>query len=233
MKREKEHKLSEVISIVSHQFKTPLSVIKGYLEVLIAKDLGKINSKQEEYLKNAMQNTLRMIELVKDLLDVSRIEQGKLDFKIKSSNIEEITKKIIKEFSSFIIAKNCTIHFKSLNKVPIIKIDPLKIEQVIFNLISNAIKYNKRKGRIDIYLEKKGNNVIFRCNDSGIGISKTNRSKVFNKFHRSEKAIMLATGGSGLGLFIAKAIIEQSNGNIWFRSKEGKGSSFCFSLPIK
>lgn len=233
MKKDKEHKLGEVISIVSHQFKTPLSAIKGYLEVLIVEDLGKINEKQKEYLEGAMQNTLRMIELVKDLLDVSRIEQGELDFKTKPSNLEKIVRKIIKEFSSFVRAKNSTIYFKSLNKIPIINIDPLKIEQVISNLISNAIKYNKRKGKIDVYLERKGSEVIFHCKDNGIGISKPDKKKVFNKFYRSEKAIMLATGGSGLGLFIAKAIIEKSKGKIWFESKRGEGSSFCFSLPIK
>ena len=233
MKKDKRHKLGEVISIVSHQFKTPLSVIKGYLEVLIAEDLGKINSKQKEYLEDAMQSTLRMIELVKDLLDVSRIEQGRLDLKIKPSNLEKIIRKIIKEFSSFVKAKNCAIYFKTLNEIPIINIDSLKIEQAISNIISNAIKYNKRKGRIDICLEKKGANVIFHCKDNGIGILKTDKKKVFNKFYRGEKAIMLATGGSGLGLFITKAIIKKSNGKIWFESKKNKGSSFCFSLPIK
>jgi signal transduction histidine kinase len=233
MEKDKEHKLSEVISIVSHQFKTPLSVIKGYLEVLIAEDLGELNSSQKEYLADAMQNTLRMIELVKDLLDVSRIEQGKLDFKIRPTNLEKITNEVIKEFSSFVRAKNCTIDFKALNKIPVIRVDPLKIEQVISNLISNAIKYNKRKGRVSIQLEKKGKNVIFRCKDDGIGISKADQKKVFDKFYRSEKAVMLATGGSGLGLFIAKAIIEKSKGEIWFESKEGQGSTFSFSLPIR
>ena len=233
MKKDKEHKLAEVISIVSHQFKTPLSVIKGYLEVLIAEDLGELNSSQKEYLADAMQNTLRMIELVKDLLDVSRIEQGKLDFKIRPTNLEKITKKVIREFSSFVKAKNCTINFKALNKIPVIRVDSLKIEQVISNFISNAIKYNKRKGKISVQLEKKGKNVIFHCKDDGIGISKADQKKVFDKFYRSEKAVMLATGGSGLGLFIAKAIIKKSKGKIWFESKEDKGSSFTFSLPIR
>lgn len=229
---ESKHKLSEVISIVSHQFKTPLSAIKGYLEVLLNQDLGKINLKQKEYLEDAMENTIRMIELVKDLLDVSQIEQGKLDFKIQPSSLEKITKRVIKDFSSFFKAKNCEVSFKALNKIPLINIDPLKIEQVIYNLVSNAIRYSGTKGRVEIALEKKQGNIHFYCEDNGIGIPEEDKKKIFTKFYRSERAITFSTGGSGLGLFISRAIIQKSKGRIWFKSKENEGSTFCFSLPI-
>ncbi len=229
---ESKHKLSEVISIVSHQFKTPLSAIKGYLEVLLNQDLGKINLKQKEYLEDAMENTVRMIALVKDLLDVSQIEQGKLDFKVNLSDLEKIIKGVIKDFSSFFKAKNCEVFFKALNKIPLINIDSLKIEQVIYNLISNAIRYSGTKGKVEITLEKKEGNVCFCCKDNGIGVPKEDKKKIFTKFYRSEKAITFSTGGSGLGLFISKAIIKKSKGRIWFKSKENEGSIFCFSLPI-
>lgn len=227
------HKLSEVISIVSHQFKTPLSAIKGYLEVLLSQDLGRINLEQKEYLEDAMENTIRMIELVKDLLDISQIEQGKLDFKIQPSNLEEIVKRVIKNFSSFFRARNCEVFFKVLNKLPLINIDPLKIEQVVYNLISNAIRYSGIKGRVEITLGRKQDNVYFCCKDNGIGILQEDRKKIFTKFYRSERAITFSPGGSGLGLFISKAIIQKSKGRIWFKSKENQGSVFCFSLPLK
>jgi len=234
MKKEKPHKLSEVVSIVSHQFKSPLSVIKGYLEVLIAGDLGRINETQKEYLGDALDNTNRMINLVKDFLDVSTVEEGRLELKKVSSDLDSIIKKIIEEISPFAKANNRYISYNILNSIPKMKIDPLKIEQVISNFIYNAVFYSKskKKGMISLTLQRKDRNVIFCCQDSGIGIAEKDKKKVFNKFYRSEEAITLAPGGSGFGLFISKAIIEKSKGKIWFKSKKGKGSTFCFSLPI-
>jgi len=237
MKKSKSHKLGEVISIVSHQFKTPLSAIKGYLEVLIAGDLGKINKDQKDYLQDTLENTNRMISLVKDLLDVSRVEQGRLELKKTSSDLEKIIKRVIKEISPFARANNCSISFKVLNEIPRLNIDSLKIEQVVCNFISNAVSYSKGKGKgkamVRVELQKKGKDVIFCCQDNGIGIADEDRGKIFNKFYRSEKAMVLAPGGSGFGLFISKAIIEKSQGKIWFKSKKGKGSTFCFSLRAK
>ena len=232
-KKSTEYKLAEVISIVSHQLKTPLAVIKGYLEVLISEDLGKINPKQKEYLKNALENTQRMIGLVKDLLDVSQIEENKLEFKTRPSSLEEIIKETAKEFSYLSRAKNCTLSFKVLGEIPLLDIDPLKIKQVVTNIISNAIEYNKRRGSVEITLKRKGNNVLFSCKDTGVGVPRSDRKKVFTKFYRSETAIGLTPSGLGLGLFISKAIIEKSGGRIWFESEEGKGSTFCFTLPLR
>lgn len=232
-KKSLDYKLAEVISIVSHQLKTPLSAIKGYLEVLISEDLGKINLKQNEYLKDALTNTQRMIRLVMDLLDVSKIEEKKLELKFQPSDLREIVKKTVGEFSSLAKAKNCTLSFKTTGEIPLVKADPLKIKEVVNNLISNAIGYNKKKGEVEISIKRKRNKVLFYCKDTGIGIPEKDKKKIFTKFYRSEKAIVLATGGSGLGLFISKAIIEKSGGKIWFKSREGKGSTFYFSLPIK
>ena len=233
MKKSPPHKLSEVISIVSHQLKTPLSVIKGYLEVLISEDIGKINPKQKEYLKDTLGNTRRMIELIKNLLDVSQIEENRLELKCKPSILKKIVKKTIKEFYIFARAKNCNISFEISEEIPSLNIDALKIKQVISNIISNAIEYNEKKGEINVSIKRKGNEVVFCCKDNGIGIHENEKKKIFTKFYRSEKAMTLVTGGSGLGLFISKAIIEKSGGKIWFESEKGKGSTFCFSLSIK
>ncbi|MFH0739901.1 MAG: ATP-binding protein, partial [bacterium] len=109
----------------------------------------------------------------------------------------------------------------------------LKIKQVVINIISNAIQYNERKGKIEVIIERKGNDVLFSCHNTGIGIGPEEKKKIFTKFYRSEKAMAMVAGGSGLGLFISKAIIEKSQGKIWFKSKAGQGSTFYFSLPIK
>jgi len=227
------YKLSEVISVVSHQLKTPLSVIKGYLEVLIAEDLGGINKKQREYLNGALENTRQMGNLVRDLLDVSRVEENRLEFRPKPSSLERIVKEVIKEFQPVAQAKNCTLSLKVLEKIPLLNIDPLKIKQVVVNIISNAVEYNKRKGEVEVGIRRRGNKALFYCKDAGIGIFNKEKKKIFTKFYRGEQAVILAAKGSGLGLFISKAIINKSGGKIWFKSRKGEGSTFYFSLPIK
>lgn len=228
-----QYKLAEIISVVSHQLKTPLSSIKGYLEVLLSEDLGQLNKQQKEYLKDVLENTRQMIGLVRDLLDVTIIEANRIEFKKSPTDLAKIIKKSMKEFSLLARAKNCDLSFEILNEPPLLNIDSIKIKQVIDNLISNAISYNKRKGKVRVSLFKKGKKVVFCCKDTGIGISEGEKDKIFTKFYRSEEAITLATRGSGLGLFISKAIIEKGGGKIWFKSRKGKGSVFYFSLPIK
>lgn len=232
-KKISEYKLTEVISIVSHQLKTPLAGIKGYLEVLISEDLGKLNEKQKEYLKDTLENTQRMIGLVKDLLDVSKIEEGRLEIKPRPASLEEIVKDVIKEFSVLARARNCEIVFKANGRIPLLNIDSLKIKQVVNNIIANSLEYNVGKGSAQVSLQKEGTNLVFRCQDNGIGIPKEEQPKIFRKFYRNEKAVSLSPGGSGLGLFISKAIIEKSGGKIWFESKDKQGTTFCFSLPVK
>ena len=228
-----EHKLAEVVSVVSHQLKTPLSVIKAYLEVLLSEDWGKLAAKQKEYLEDALENTKQMIDLVKDFLDVAKIEANRMELKQEPVSLAEIIKETMEEFFILAKAKNCKLSFEVLDELPLVNIDPIKIRQVIANLISNAIYYNRRKGEVKISLSKKDNQALFCCKDMGIGIAEQERDKIFTKLYRSERALPLTTGGSGLGLFISKAIIEKSGGKIWFKSKEGQGSTFCFSLPIK
>lgn len=228
-----EYKLAEVVSVVSHQLKNPLSVIKGYVEVLIAEDLGKLNSEQKDYLKDLLENTNQMISLVRDILDVAIIEANQIELKPTPTNLIKLTKETIQGFALLARAKNCELSFEILSKLPNLSIDANKIKQVVVNLISNAILYNKRKGEVKVIISKRGNKAIFCCEDKGIGITKKEKEKIFTKFFRSERVVALATEGSGLGLFISKAIVEKSGGEIWFKSKAGKGSTFCFSLPIK
>lgn len=227
------YKLTEAVSVVSHQLKTPLSAIKCYLEVLLSEDLGGLNKGQREYLEDLLENANQMISLVRDILDVARIEANQMELKPKPTNLVKMAKETVEEFSLLARAKNCKLSFEVLGKIPVLDIDSAKIKQVITNLISNSILYNKRKGRVDVVVSQKWNKVIFCCQDTGVGIIEREKNKIFTKFFRSERVIALATGGSGLGLFISKAIIEKSGGKIWFTSGEGKGTIFCFSLPVK
>ena len=227
-------KISEVISIVAHQLRHPISVIKSYLEVLLSEDLGKINQKQKEYLEDVLENIRRMAKNVGDLLVISLIEEGKYDLKIKPILLEEVVESIINDLDLWAIASNCEVILqKSKTPLPKVLADPLKIREVVENLISNAIKYKKAgRTKIEIKLEQKGKELLFSCKDNGIGIQKADFKKVFTKFYRSEEAVEIDPTGSGLGLYINKAIIELSGGRIWFSKNKEFGTTFYFTLPI-
>ena len=225
--------LSGVAAVLSHQLKSPLSAIKNYVDVLLVGDLGKLNPDQESYLNDILENNERMIDLVKDILDVSLIDARRLKLKPKPTDMESIIKEIIEKFSFLADARNCTVRFKKIGKVPTIMVDPLKMREVVSNIIFNAIEYNIGKANVEVTIQKKLNKFLFCCQDDGIGMTNLEKKKIFKKFYRGDEAASISVSGSGLGLFIARTIIKESKGKIWFKSKHGQGSIFCFSLPIK
>jgi two-component system NtrC family sensor kinase len=228
----KKTKITEIVSIVSHQLKTPLSVIKGYLEALISGDCGEINSFQKEYLSDALENVKRTSCFIDSLLDVSKIEEKQFEIKLKPAALEKITEEVLENLSVWIKASNCDIFLKKPKKLPRVLTDPDKIRQVVQNLIANAVTYKTGRGKVEITLEKAGKKVLFICKDNGVSIPKKDFKKVFSKFYRSEEAMELDPSGSGLGLYINKAIVESSKGKIWFSKNRKAGMTFIFSLPI-
>ena len=226
-------KLSEATQIIVHQLKTPISAIKGYLEALLDGDQGRVNAGQAEYLKDALENIKRSSRFLDELFDVFKIEENKFDMKFKPVSLPKITKEVLREISCWFKAHNCKVIFEKPKKMSKVMADPQRIRQVVQNLIINAVIYKDGKGRVELKLEEKGKNVLFSCRDDGIGIPSSDFGKIFSKFYRSEAALSINPSGTGLGLFISKAIIELSGGKIWFESKEGKGTTFYFTLPIK
>ena len=223
---------NEFISVVSHQLKSPLTNFKWPLELLVTQKLGVLNEKQLSYLKNLRENNERMIKLVNDLLDVSRIEDGRMKIKPQNINLEEITRSVINDFSDLAKANNLEIFLNVNDNMPLVKADPERIRSVVQNLVDNAIKYSEAKGKIEIILKQERNKFCFRIKDNGVGIPKKQQKQIFTKFFRSENVLKRQTEGTGLGLFIVKAIIQSSGGKIGFNSEENKGTTFWFSLPI-
>lgn len=226
-------KVSEAVSIVAHQLKNPISILKGYLEVLLSRDLGKINQRQREYLEDALENLKRMTRIVNYLLDISRIEGGKYQLKTEQFSLEELARGVIKDLSLWVKASNSEILLEAEENLPLALSDSWKIRQVIENLVSNALKYHSPgPGKIIISIKKKGKFLLFSCKDKGIGIPKEDLKKIFSKFYRSEQAVELDPSGTGLGLHINKAIIELSGGKIWFELNKDQGATFFFTVPI-
>lgn len=234
-KKVKKYKISEAVSVIAHHMKNPIAIVKGYVEALLAGDCGDVNMAQKEYLNDALTNVKEMAKTINDLIDISRIEEGDYKLNIKPVSLEEVIFQVLSDFFHWAKASNCKIIFKKQKKLPQVLTDPQKIKYVIENIISNAIKYNLEHGVIEVSvsLKQTKKEILFSCKDNGIGIPGEDYKKVFTKFYRAEKALEVDPSGSGLGLYVNKAIIELSGGKIWFaKNKNGKGTTFYFSLPI-
>ncbi len=223
---------SEFVSIVSHQLRSPLTNLKWVIELILSGKINPLSEKQLEYFKILKENSDRMRELVSDLLIVSRIEQGKLPLRQEKIFLKDLIKKIIKDSEILAQAANVKIEFKAEKNLPQILTDSSQLKLVIENLLNNAIRYAKGKGRVEINLEKKNKNLHFEIKDKGVGIPKDDQKYIFQKFFRSANALRHQTEGSGLGLFISKSIIEKLKGKIGFESQEDVGSTFWFTLSI-
>lgn len=227
---------TEFVSIASHQLRTPLSIIKWYTEFL-SKPEKQVNLTPEQinYIKTISDSNQRMIRLVNDLLDISRVESGRIQIHPEKINLVELTQNIILENQPLADKKNIKISLKSENEVPLVFVDPKRISMVVENLLTNAVKYinSDSGGVISVEVSRQEDDVLFSISDNGVGIPDKDKKKIFKKFFRAENIMKMQTSGTGLGLFIARAIIESHKGAIWFVSKEGEGTTFYFTLPIK
>jgi len=224
---------TEFVSVASHQLKTPIAEIKWQLELLLSKFSDGMNPKQKEILFEVMHSSDKMTRLINDLLDVARIDQGKLPLSREYFDLCQIMSESIKEHQPMAdIAGVKITTFCPVKKQELIG-DKRRVLVVLDNLLSNAIKYTEEKGKVEIFIESQENSVQVCFRDNGVGIPKNEQDKIFEKFYRADNSIKNKTDGTGLGLYIAKNIIEQSGGKLWFQSIEEVGSEFYFTLPLE
>ena len=224
---------SEFVSIISHQLRSPLSNLKWVIDLLLSGRMGKVDEKHGEYFQILKDNTARMGELISDLLIVSRIEQRRFPLEKTEFSLEDLTREIIDEFRPMISDSKIEVKLEAANTLARVFADSSRIKIVIENLLDNALRYGKNQGQIFIKLKTTGKNLLFEIKDSGVGIPKEDQRYIFERFFRSSNVLKHQTRGSGLGLYIAKFIIERSGGKISFQSQENKGSTFWFTLPTK
>ncbi|MBI5529987.1 MAG: hypothetical protein HY918_00600 [Candidatus Doudnabacteria bacterium] len=224
---------AEFITIASHQLRTPPATIKWYLSSVLDGDYGKVPKELKDILEKTNRTNNSLISLVDDMLNVSRIERGKMEFLFQESNLLELAKTTFEQLEPIAKEKGLKLTFKYLpkTKFPKLMADKEKVRQVMNNLIDNAIKYTKQ-GSVAVMLSADNQEIKFSVTDSGKGITPEEKESIFEKFSRGKESVK-QSAGLGLGLYVAKIIIAQHKGKIWAESPgDGMGSSFIFTLPI-
>jgi signal transduction histidine kinase len=221
----------EFVSMASHQLRTPLTSIKGYLSMVIDGDAGEISPTQKDMLGQAFFSSQRMVYIISDLLNVSRLKTGKFLIEPTPVYLPKIVQEEIDQLRDGAKSKDLTIEFVQPETFSRMMLDLMKTKQVIMNFMDNAIYYTPAGGKIQVALKETKKSIEFTVTDNGIGVPKEQQYKLFTKFYRAENARKTRPDGTGLGLFMAKKVIVAQGGSLVFKSKENKGSTFGFSFP--
>jgi PAS domain S-box-containing protein len=225
-----EQMKSDFVSFVTHQLRTPLSGVKWMLE--LAMDATDNPEEMASFVRDARVSTERLIRLVNDLLDTSRLERGKLEIVRQPVDVADLTQNVVRELAPLLAEKEERLTVQADEALPQPYVDRQLLRQAIMNLISNAMKYTPARGEIRIRITRGADGLRWEIRDSGIGIPPADLSKLFQKFYRAGNAVAVETEGTGLGLYLVRLIIERFGGKVWCESEEGKGSAFTLSLPV-
>jgi signal transduction histidine kinase len=220
----------DFISMASHQLRTPLTSVKGYISMILEGDAGNITPQQQKLLSQAFISSQRMVYIIADLLNVSRLRTGKFTMEFAPVNLADIIEQEITQLQETASSRDLKLIYKKPKDFPELVLDDTKTRQIIMNFVDNAIYYTPAKGKIIVKLENKPDTVELKVTDNGIGVPKAEQAHLFTKFYRAANARKARPDGTGLGLFMAKKVIVAQFGALIFDSKEGKGSTFGFIL---
>lgn len=232
----KEHQLDvakeEFVSLASHQLRTPATGVKSILSMLAAGDFGPLNDMQTKFVEKAMRTNDRQLQLIEDLLNVALVDSGKLELDLDYADLAKLVHDIVAEHSDPIAGRQQKITVHTSDTV-LLLIDVAKMTMVVDNLISNASKYTRVGGNITVTLKKQNDQVSLSIKDEGVGIPEQDIPRIFTKFTRVPNELSTTVGGTGLGLFLAKSIVELHGGSISVTSKPNIGSTFTIKLPTR
>jgi signal transduction histidine kinase len=223
---------NDFVSLVSHELRTPMTSIKGYTDLMLKGAVGALNEQQKSFMTIVKSNVDRMAELVSDLLDVSRLEAGRVRLTLEGLDLAGVVLEISQELAETMRQRELTLHCSLPPGLPPVCADRGRVVQVLLNLLSNAYRYTPAGGKITIAVHALGDEVQVDVTDTGIGVSGQDREFIFERFYRADHPVVREQAGTGLGLPIARSLIEMHGGRLWLRSEVGAGSTFSFTLPI-
>jgi len=236
--RELDELKDEFVSNISHELRSPLYTVKKSLELLLGGKSGQVTEEQEKFLSIAQRNIGQLGGLIDNLLDISKLEAGKVELKVTSLDLNELIEKVVKNFSAWAIDRKIELEYSPPGGKLLVSADEEKVMQVLNNLISNALKYTKESGKVrvgakEVDDKEVGSGIEVSVSDTGIGVKEEDQDKIFDKFQQVSFSSPQGVSSSGLGLAISREIVQLHNGRIWVDSKIGEGSTFTFVLPKK
>ena len=229
--RKMDQTKDDFISMASHQLRTPLTSVKGYVSMVLDGDVGALNRKQRDYLNQVFVSSQRMSYLISDLLNVSRLRTGKFIIDRNPCNLANVIHEEVSQLVETAKARELELIYHQPEHFPTLMLDEMKMRQVIMNFIDNAIYYTPSGGSITVTLTESSHSIEFTVTDTGIGVPRAEQHHLFSKFFRAQNARVARPDGTGLGLFMAKKVVTAQGGAIIFKSREGKGSTFGFTMP--
>jgi len=224
---------SDFLATMSHELRTPLNSIIGFSDIMLDGLTGNLGDKQEHYVQHISQSGHHLLSLINDILDISKIEAGKMELYMDMVDIAKAVSEIVTITESLASRKNITVDVQIPDEIPLITVDRSKLKQIMYNLLGNAIKFTDNDGNVHIEVTNNDEYMTMSITDTGIGISPDDQNKLFKPFSQIDTSISRRYEGTGLGLALVKELIELHGGRIWVESEPGKGSTFSFELPIK
>jgi signal transduction histidine kinase len=225
---------SSFVSVAAHELRTPLSSITGFVELLLDEDYGALNKKQREYLEIVQRSAKRLLDITGNLLDVTRLETGRIELILQPLDLVVILEDVALEFRPQIEAKAQRLVLRAGPGLPLILADKMRTAQIISNLVSNASKYTPEGGIITLSLDRAADRNFLQITvaDTGVGMDTADQARLFSRFFRAKTAVKTGATGTGLGLYITRCLVELHNGQIWFQSELNEGSEFYVTFPI-
>ena len=224
---------SEFLSNVTHELRTPLNAIMGFSDLLQESIEDKLNDNQRKYLNNIIAGGKDLLDVINNILDVSNIEAGKTNLELEDIHLEGLIQDVMTEMSSFASKKNIALQMELDPQVKSIRVDRNKLQQILINLVSNAIKFGKEKGFVKIRSKQMHDTLHIEVIDNGIGISTEDQQRLFKPFIQLDSSSTRKYKGNGIGLYIVKQFVDLHGGNVWLESEIGKGSTFTFTISLK
>ena len=226
-----EQRKTDFITVATHQMRTPLSAVRWTLQMLAAGDVGPVNDEQKKFLQQAYDSNNRLIALLHDMLFADKIDSGNLSNLESSSDAVATIVDLVRELKPIAEQQGVTLQLETSGQKPVVALDAQHLRAVIQNLVENSVKYTPRGGTVTVAVTAHEKILTIIVKDTGIGIPEVARDRLFSRFFRAKNAVSMVTDGTGMGLYIAKRIVERYNGTITFTSTEGAGTTFTITLP--